>query len=85
MSYIRILCSDFHSFWEIALEEADGVACRLTGFPDSAREAALKRVRALQGAAWLTDPARFQALATATLALCQLYVTAASAGNASQR
>ena len=58
---------------------------RLTGFPDSARECHLKRVRSLQGSAWQTDVARFEQLASATLALCNVTLQSALKGTASKR
>jgi len=58
---------------------------RITGFPDSAREAQLKRVRALQGSGWQTDSARFEALAQATVALAAATLDSVHAGTASQR
>ncbi len=58
---------------------------RITGFPDSAREAQLKRVRALQGSGWQTDSARFEELAQATVALAAATLDSARAGSAAQR
>ena len=58
---------------------------RVTGFPNSAREAHLKRVRALQGSGWQTDPARFEALAQATVALSAATLGSLQSGSSSQR
>eukprot|EP00891_Asterochloris_glomerata_P006782 jgi/Astpho2/6782/Aster-07226 len=58
---------------------------RTTGFHTSAKESLLKQVRALQGSGWQADQQKFDVLATATIALCELQLSAFQKGEGSLR
>ena len=59
--------------------------CRTTGFHTSAKKSLLKQVRALQGGGWQADKQKFEVLATATVALCELQLSAFQNGEGSLR
>jgi hypothetical protein len=55
-----------------------------TGQPAAAAECLLKRVRALQGGAWMRDPGAFAAYAAAAEALCRCYLASGGAREVGQ-